>query len=102
MESLKAEQANTDEFINKVLPTNNFTQMMLILRSVLTDEEQLAELERLNDEWFEESEEEGETSQAGATSPMDSLPGPQRSISVSSQTQNSSSELSVFERDEPQ
>ena len=35
---------NTDTFINKVLPVQNFTQLMTVLRSVLDDEHHIEAL----------------------------------------------------------
>ena len=44
--------SNTDTFINKVLPVQNFTQLMTVLRSVLDEEHQIEALQKLHEQFF--------------------------------------------------
>lgn len=43
---------DTDFVINKVQPVHIFTQLMTVLRSVLNEDEQIKELQKLNKQFF--------------------------------------------------
>lgn len=49
---LRNELHETDFVINKIQPLHNFTQLMTVLRSVLNEEMQIKELQKLNKQFF--------------------------------------------------